>query len=82
MGKTIQVRDVPDSLYAELKRRAALQGLSLSDYVRAQLVQIAEQPMPAERLTPAEWLERLGEREPIDVTVEDILNAINSPRDA
>ncbi|HEX5583137.1 FitA-like ribbon-helix-helix domain-containing protein [Gaiella sp.] len=32
--KMIQVRNVPDALHAELKARAARQGVTLSDYVR------------------------------------------------
>jgi plasmid stability protein len=33
MSKMIQLRHVPDDLYQKLKARAALEGLSLSDYL-------------------------------------------------
>jgi hypothetical protein len=33
MSKMIQIRNVPDSLHRELKARAAMHGMSLSDYL-------------------------------------------------
>ena len=44
MGKMIQIRNVPDGLHRELKSRAALAGMSLSDYMLAELRQVAERP--------------------------------------
>jgi plasmid stability protein len=35
--KTIQIRNVPDDVHAELRIRAARAGMSLSDYALAQL---------------------------------------------
>jgi hypothetical protein len=40
----IQVRHVPESVHRTLKARAALAGMSLSDYLLAALRQIAERP--------------------------------------
>jgi plasmid stability protein len=40
----IQIRNVPDALHRELKSRAALAGMSLSDYLLAELRQVAERP--------------------------------------
>ena len=50
----IQVRNVPDQLHRKLKVRAAEQGVSLSDYILAELRRVAE------RLTPRELAERAG----------------------
>jgi plasmid stability protein len=44
MPVTIQIRNVPDVLHRELKSRAALAGMSLSDYLLAELRQMAERP--------------------------------------
>ena len=40
----IQIRNVPDTLHRRLKSRAALAGMSLSDYLLDQLRVVAEQP--------------------------------------
>lgn len=44
MGVMIQIRNVPDSLHRELKSRAALAGMSLSDYLLNEMRQVAERP--------------------------------------
>ena len=40
----VQIRNVPDSLHRRLKSRAALAGMSLSDYLLNELRQVAERP--------------------------------------
>jgi plasmid stability protein len=40
----IQIRNVPDALHRRLKSRAALAGMSLSDYLLGELRQAAERP--------------------------------------
>jgi plasmid stability protein len=40
----IQIRHVPDSLHRQLKARAALEGLALSDYLMRELRKVAERP--------------------------------------
>jgi antitoxin FitA len=57
MSKMIQLRHVPESLHRQLKARAALSGLPLSDYLIREVRKIAEQP------TPEEMRERLRQRE-------------------
>ena len=57
MAKMIQLRHVPDSLHRQLKARAALSGLSLSEFLVREVRKIAERP------TPEEMLERLRGRE-------------------
>ena len=55
---TIQVRDVPDEVHATYRRRAALAGMSLQEYLRAELVEGARHRSPAEVV--AELEERLA----------------------
>jgi hypothetical protein len=58
MSKMIQLRHVPEALHRQLKARAALSGLPLSDYLIREVRKIAEQP------TPEEMQQRLRQREP------------------
>jgi antitoxin FitA len=37
MSKMIQIRNVPDELHRDLKKRAALAGMSMSDYIKRDL---------------------------------------------
>jgi antitoxin FitA len=48
MSKMIQLRNVPDALHRKLKARAALEGLSLSDFLTREARKIAERPSMAE----------------------------------
>ena len=57
MSKMIQLRNVPDSLHRQLKARAALAGMALSDFLIREVRKIAEYP------TPEEMRERLSHRE-------------------
>ena len=47
----IQVRDVSDDVHRVLKSRAALEGMSLSDFLKRELERVAERP------SMKEWLE-------------------------
>ena len=44
MSTMIQIRNVPDALHRRLKSRAALAGMSLSDYLLSEIRQVAERP--------------------------------------
>jgi len=44
MSKMIQLRNVPEALHRSLKARAAMAGRSLSDYLLAEIKEIAERP--------------------------------------
>ncbi|MBN1443905.1 MAG: hypothetical protein JXA90_14440 [Planctomycetes bacterium] len=59
MSVMIQIRNVPEQLHRKLKARAAMAGMSLSDYLLAQIRSAAE------RATPQEILERLAARSPV-----------------
>jgi len=59
MSRMIQLRNVPDVLHRTLKARAAMAGMSLSDYLLAEIKEVADRP------TLAELRERLHERRPV-----------------
>jgi antitoxin FitA len=44
MSVMIQIRNVPDTLHRRLKSRAALAGMSLSDYLLSEIRLVAERP--------------------------------------
>ncbi len=48
MSVMIQIRNVPEGLHRQLKARAALAGLSLSDYLLDEIRRVAEKPSPDE----------------------------------
>jgi plasmid stability protein len=48
MGVLVQIRDVPEDVHHTLKARAALSGVSLSEYVRSVLARTASRPTPQE----------------------------------
>ena len=61
MAKMIQIRHVPDALHRKLRARAALAGMSLSDYLRTELDSMAD------RLTAPELRDRLTALGPMRV---------------
>lgn len=74
MPKMIQLRNVPDSLHRKLKARAALEGLSLSDYLLAELQRYANRP------TLREVRERLSLRQPVRTSIPPT-DAVREDRD-
>ena len=72
----IQIRNVPDALHRKLKSRAALEGMSLSDYLLAELRRLAERP------TLAELRERLEKRPAANLipSPEDVIRAERDSR--
>lgn len=66
MSKMIQLRNVPDGLHRRLKARAAMAGMSLSDYLLSEIKEIAERP------TLAEMRERLRQREPVTAELDTV----------
>jgi plasmid stability protein len=63
MSRMIQIRNVPDGLHRTLKVRAAQAGMTLSDYLLAEVRKVAERP------TRQELIERLAERPPVKLRV-------------
>ncbi len=80
MSKMIQIRNVPDELHRTLKANAARIGMTLSDYLLSEIEQVAEKP------TLSEMMERLRNREPLEldeppeVTIRRMRDA-DDPRD-
>jgi len=75
MSKMIQLRNVPDALHRSLKARAAMAGRSLSDYLLAEIKEIAERP------TLAELRERLHRRKGVTVEI-DTARLVREEREA
>ena len=67
MSKMIQLRHVPDSLHKKLRARAAMAGMTLSDYLRQELERTAAQLTPAElRLRLAGLTRTTLSEQPVD----------------
>jgi len=75
MSKMIQLRNVPDSLHRSLKARAAMAGMSLSDYLLMEMKEIAERP------SLLEMRERLAKRQPVSAKF-DSARLVREERDA
>jgi plasmid stability protein len=73
MPKMIQLRNVPDDLHRKLTARAALAGMSLSDYLLTEIARSAERP------TLQELQARLHQRRPITPN-EPIVDALRAER--
>jgi plasmid stability protein len=74
MSVMIQIRNVPDMLHRRLKSRAALAGMSLSDYLLGEIRQVAERP------TLDELRARLERRPAVTLSVKPA-QAIRAERD-
>jgi hypothetical protein len=59
----IQIRNLPDALHGKLKARASLSGMSLSEYLLAEIRRSAERP------SDAEIRDRLRSRAPVTPSV-------------
>jgi antitoxin FitA len=74
MSTMIQIRNVPDPLHRQLKSRAALLGMSLSDYLLNEIREVAERP------TILELRARLQDRSQTVLSV-DPAQAVRAERD-
>lgn len=74
MSRMIQLRNVPDDLHRRLKARAALEGLSLSDFLIAEARRVAERP------ALSELRDRLRSRAPVASRVS-AARAVRAERD-
>jgi antitoxin FitA len=74
MSTMIQIRNVPDTLHRRLKSRAALAGMSLSDFLLSQIREAAERP------TLEELRARLKDRPEVMPSVPPVA-AIRAERD-
>jgi plasmid stability protein len=62
MSSMIQIRNVPEDLHRDLKVRAARAGMTLSDFLLAELRALAVRP------TMREWLDQSAAWEPVEVS--------------
>jgi plasmid stability protein len=77
MAKSMTIRDVSDETHNKLASRAALKGMSLQEYMKAKLDEMANQ------MEPAEWVEMVRRRKATmqsSVTTEQILAWKNMDR--
>ena len=74
MAKMIQIRHVPDQVHRTLKSRAAHAGLSLSDYLLAEVERLAARP------TLEEMRARLQGRQPVKLPIP-VARIIRAARD-
>jgi antitoxin FitA len=75
MSSMVQIRNVPEALHRRLKARAAYAGMSLSEYLLAELRVAAERP------TAEELRERLAARSPVKLA-EAPVDAVRAEREA
>ena len=75
MAKMIQIRNVPDDLHRKLKIRAAEQGMSLSDYLLAEIEANAQRPTPEEIKERLRRLSPIKHDEPPSVTLRRMRDA-------
>jgi hypothetical protein len=74
MSKMIQIRNVPDEVHRTLKVRAAAEGISLSDYIKRDLEEVAKQ------LTLEDVFARARARGPSGITTKEIVTGIRESR--
>jgi plasmid stability protein len=74
MSVMVQIRNVPDELHRKLKSRAALSGMSISDYLLREMQRSLDRP------TREELLERLRSLERVDLG-ESVAAAVAAERE-
>lgn len=74
MSVMVQIRNVPDELHRRLKARAALAGMSISEYLLREMERSLERP------TREELLERLRNRERVE-PAESVVEAVRAERE-
>lgn len=76
---TIQIRDVPDAVHRVYQQRAARAGMSLQEYLRAELTHHAQTRSPAELMAEVE--QRIAEEGPTDFATVASVDSIRADRD-
>jgi antitoxin FitA len=71
---SVQIKDVPERTHAVLRQRAAAAHQSLQEYLRARLIEEADQP------TLEEVLDRAGGRAGGSVPLRDAVAAVRDDR--
>ena len=73
MSKTVQIRDLPDDVYAGLAQRAVEAGVSVPELLRAEAERLAARP------SIATWLARV-ERRSRFLNGDDVTDALDESR--
>lgn len=78
MGKVIQIRDVPEDVHEVLSAAAAVQGVSLNNYLSRELTKLAQrtQAVEANLAVIRETQRAVG----ADVSRDSIVSALNEGR--
>lgn len=71
----IQIRNVPDELHRKLTVRAAEPGMTLSDYLLAEVEQVADKPSLGELMDRLAGEEPAALDEPPEVTIRRLRNS-------
>lgn len=69
MSRMVQIRNVPDDLHNRLKARAALEGMTLSDYLLREVERAAARPTLKEIAERLRSRRRVSSRVPPDRAV-------------
>jgi len=69
MSVMVQIRNVPDGVHRKLKARAALEGMSISEYLLREIERSLERPTREELLARLRSRERVEPAEPIVAAV-------------
>lgn len=72
---TLQIRNVPDDLHRRLKARAAIEGMSISDYLLGEVERVMERP------TRRELADRVRARAAVTTDLEPA-EAVRAERDS
>jgi len=75
VAKMIQIRNVPDAVHRKLKARAAMAGMSLSDFLLREMEAISKLP------SREEMLDRLSRLAPV-IPSESAADAVRAERDS
>lgn len=71
---SLQIRNVPEDVHRELKKRAAAMGMSLSEYALSELVRSTQQP------TMEELVARIKALPPVTLPDNAVVDAIRDAR--
>lgn len=75
MSKSVTIRNVPDDVLSTLAARAAGQGRSLQEFLKAELTRLASRP------SPAQWAQEVA-RSKANATIHLSTDEILAARDA
>lgn len=78
MNKQIHIRDFDGASYGKLSARAKKQGMSLSQYLRIELANLANRPTMEEL---GEKLRKIRRNNPVKVSSEEIVQYIHEGRE-